>query len=433
MIVFGTKVRASLMLCGMVVFALHSDPLQRLSETRVLEGTVGALQFALVKTGEKWGLAVTGVGLASIQQAEPVGLEFYEKSGAISKLTAAYDRFDQLTPGVALAVTHLAGPGKSRFVVEDRWTVKGSTLQLSRKVLVSGNADAGFMSSVSLSHPDIQLRPQVDYFAPGMIYGGPEHLSAGSIGASDTYGAGGHGNVQIREDRLPAPMLGVHFKDGSALTVLDPAPQGDTTKADSFDTVVKTLIDEKFLFGALAAHLSAGHNEQGFWYPGSEGEVTYSGNTYPGGQVHKWRRRYHPVRDGTAQQYTVLFRFSTKENFPSYYRNAWRWAYGQLRPPITWQNLPQIRRSIVAVLASQVQTVGGRFGIPNFVSAAPNSNRRADPKAIMGFTGKNLESAEFLLADSLIDSDQRRAEFHRKLGLRIFSFISPSQDEPSGG
>jgi hypothetical protein len=51
----------------------------------------------------------------------------------------------------------------------------------------------------------------------------------------------------------------------------------------------------------------------------------------------------------------------------------------------------------------------------------------------MGFTGKNLEAAEFLLADSQIDSDQNRAAKNRKSGLAIFaSFIRLRVNPPIG-
>jgi len=392
----------------------------------------GSAIFVATQVRGKWGLAVKGAGLASVVQPEPVALEFFHAPDTISHQSSGYDRME-ISQARALGRTQLVGPDKTRFTVEDQWTINGTEIQLSRKVTVAGRANDGFLTSITFLHPVAHPRSEVDYFAPGMIYGNTDHLSPAAIGGGDTYGATGHGQIQIREDRLPAPMFGVHFSDGSALTVLDPAPDGATTRADSHDTVAHAMVDERFQFGAVGAHLAGGHHEQGYWFPGTEGEVTYAGNTYPNGQLRTWRRRYHPVRNGITQQYRVQFRFSSGEEFPAYYRNAWRWAYDTLKPPITWQNLPVIQRSIIDVLASQVQAVADRAGIPNFLSAVPDRKLPTDPHAIMGFTGKNLESAEFLLADAQADPDSVRASHDRELGLAIFkSFMQLRMNPPVG-
>jgi hypothetical protein len=396
-------------------------------------GRVGEkARFVANKARGKWGLAVTGAGMASVVQPQPIILEFYKAPDTISRRASGYDRLETSAAG-ALGVAHVDGPDKTQFTVEDRWTVHETEIRLSRRLTVAGSANYGFLSSITFSHPEAHSRAEVDYFAPGIIYGSPDHLSATAIGGSDTYDAEGHGEVQIREDRLPAPMFGVHFPDGSALTVLDPAPHGATTQADSHDADVRTLVDERYRFGALGVHLANGHHEQGFWFPGTEGEVTYRGDTYPAGQARVWRRRYHPIRNGLMQQYRVQFRFSAGGKFPPYYRDAWRWAYDTLKPPVTWQNLALIERSIIQVLASQVEVVGDRAGIPNFVSAVAGGQWPADPHAIMGFTGKNLEAAEFLLANAEVDQDATRAARDRELGLAIFkSFVRLAMNPPVG-
>jgi hypothetical protein len=381
-------------------------------------------------TGGMWGLAIVGAGLASAAQPTPVAFEFFAAPNTISNVSSGYERFD-ISNGRALGIAHVLGPGQSRFTVEDQWNVNGTIVELLRKLTLQGSANAGFVSSITFAHPTPQSRSSVDYFAPGMIYGSSGHLSAAAIGGSETYGDKGHGVVQIREDRLPAPMFGVHFQDGSALTLLDPEPNAATTKDDSHDTDVHAIVDERFQFGAIGAHLAGGHHEQGFWFPGTEGEITYAGNTYPRGQVHTWRRRYHPIREGLIQQYRVQFRISNGEGFPQYYRNAWRWAYGVLNPAITRQDLAAIRHGIIDVLASLVETTDDRTGIPNFTSAVPGHSWPANHAAIMGFTGKNLEAAEFLLADSLADPDTQRAARDRKDGLAIFnSFLRLKMNPP---
>jgi hypothetical protein len=226
--------------------------------------------FFATRMHGKWGLAVTGAGMASVVQHEPVAFEFFHAPEAISHQSSGYDRLETSQAGT-LGIAHVFGPDKTRITVEDQWSISGTEIQLSRKVTVAGTADYGFLTSITFLHPDAHPRSDVDYFAPGMIYGSTDHLSAAAIGGSDTYRAEGHGEIQVRQDRLPAPMFGVYFSDGSALTVLDPAPNGATTRADSHDTAAHTMVDERYQFGALGVHLASGHHEQGYWFPGSEG------------------------------------------------------------------------------------------------------------------------------------------------------------------
>lgn len=389
-------------------------------------------RFIGLQSPDGWGLAVSGAGSASVRQPTPAQFEFYASAADIQQKNAGYETLTQ-SAGKATGVAHVSGPGGSLFTVVDHWTVQGNVIELARSVTVHGNNSAGFLSAITFSHPGAYPRTAVDYFAPGIIYGSPAHLSPDAISGPNTYGSAGHGQVRVREDRLPAPLFGIRFEDGSALTVLDPAPKGETTRADSHDTQVQTIVDERFQFGAIGADLDAGHQTQGFWFPGSEGEVTYRGNTYPGGQLRQWRRRYHPIRNGLVQQYRVQFRFSKEDSFPGYFKNAWRWAYRTLQPPVDFSDIAVIRRTITDVLASQVQMGANRAGIPNAVPAVANSVRKPDHHAIMGFTGKNLEAAEYLFADAEVDSDKTRAARDRKLGLAIYaSFIKLRMNPPVG-
>ncbi len=150
-----------------------------------------------------------------------------------------------------------------------------------------GNREGGFVSAITL----VAGSRDPEYFAPGMIYGGTGNLSPASIGGADSRG----GVLRIREDRLPAPLFGVRLADGSSLAVLDLAPRGDTTVEDSHDLEARPLTDARFQFGALGVEPRQDDLAAGFWFPGTEGQVTYRGNTYPGGQMQQWRRRYHPL------------------------------------------------------------------------------------------------------------------------------------------
>lgn len=345
-----------------------------------------------------WGVEITGAGLASVRQPQPVQLEFWSAAGELTVTNASYDSFKKAGDSyVGKAV--VAGPDDSLFAIEDRWRRDGSVFRLVRTVEVQGNAPGGFLSGCAVDFVTPASWPEAEWFAPGMIYGGFANLTDAAIGGRAFYEPGAF-TVRIREDRMPAPLLLARFGDGTSLAVLNPAPRSDTTAADSHDTKAVPMIDERFQFGAIGGQELNGRLSIGYWFPGSEGEVTYAGDTYPGGQLHKWRRRFHPIKDGLMQRYEVAWRFGREETFPAAYNAAWRWAWATLKPALNRHDIESVRECVVKMLCEQVQTVDGRTCIDNYINATPKDPAVRSGNAIFGFTGRNLESALFLLRAS---------------------------------
>jgi len=392
----------------------------------------GARVVAIPDEEDSWGLAVEDAGLAAMVQAEPVQLEFYGADGLVQPVSAPYSSVEEAGGGV-VATAAVDGPGGGVFHVEDRWIVDGAVLTVDRSLRVSGDAPGGFLSAVTLVSVEEAPREETGYFVPGMIYGSPDNLTKSAIGGADTF-TEGSGIVIIREDRIPAPMFGVRFSDGASITVLDADPQGDTTMEESHDLDASTLVDERYRFAAVGVRPQEERLAVGLWFPGTEGEVTYRGKMYPGGQMHQWRRRYHPIKEGLTQDYRVSFRFAGGEDFPTYYNNAWRWAWGVMGPALVPQDIELARRSMVDMLGETVSmTPDGRTGITNWIDAAPGAQSRRDSKSVMGFTGKTLETADFLLQDSDRDDNAERAAKHRRIAEAIFdSYTKLKVDPPEG-
>ena len=375
-----------------------------------------------------WGLAIRGPNLASVEQPNPIQLEFSTQPAGASGIGAGYRAVVKTAEGFrgTAAVTQPGGP---TFNVEDNWKISGDVLSLARRVTVSGNGEGGFLSAITFETRKPFARSDVDFFVPGMIYGGPEHLREIAIGGMETYRSG-QGRVRIREDRMPAPLFGVRFKDGSSLTVLDPAPRGDTTARDSHDVEITTLVDERFQFGSVGVEPKDGKLDCGFWFPGTEGEVTYRGDTYPGGQLRKWRGRYHPAKDGFTQRYQVSFRFAPRAEFPEFYKDAWRWAWSELKPPVIPQDIDSIRLNVIDMVSARVESRDGRTAVPDAFD--PVSGKNTSREATMGFGAKNLESANFLLEDADQDATPR-GELHRRQGTAIIdSFTHLKMSPPAG-
>jgi hypothetical protein len=239
-------------------------------------------------------------------------------------------------------------------------------------------------------------------------------------------------HLRIREDRTPAPLFGISFGDGTSIATLNVSPAGDTTVADAQDTEATTLIDEGFRFGAIGGYETDAGIATGYWFPGTEGDATYRGDTFPGGQMRRWRRRYHPIQDGLEQRYQVAFRFGRDERFQDFYTSAWRWAWATLEPRVVPQDIEAARRASLAVLANHVVTApNGRSGVVHVVDAVtgevPDTSRY---RALMGFTGRSVESAYFLLRAAGEETGDVAARY-RELGLAVLeSFASLSMSPP---
>jgi hypothetical protein len=156
--------------------------------------------------------------------------------------------------------------------------------------------NAGFYSAIRFVTDPKLSWADADYLAPGLLYGAP-HTRATAPGGSLSYNAK---CFSIREDYLEAPMFGLSFRDGHWAAVMDMAPRGDTTQAETTAQAATPIIDERLQFGGLGARVvSNGGIEFGFWLPGKTNE--FSGGFGFGGRpatpvIPVVRRRYNPVK-----------------------------------------------------------------------------------------------------------------------------------------
>lgn len=65
-------------------------------------------------------------------------------------------------------------------------------------------------------------------------------------------------------------------------------PDGSTSVADAEDIDVRSFVDGAVRAGGLGLSSDGSSLELGYAFPGSEGEVTYKGNTFPDGQRNAW-------------------------------------------------------------------------------------------------------------------------------------------------
>ena len=362
---------------------------------------------------------------------QPLFIEIVDSTLEIYRHTAGYQKIKKLKSGFK-AFAQLDIPEVCQLLVEDMWTLEKDQLTLKRVLSVIESRDGlGFNSGISGFLTAHATRYNTDVFVPGMIYGGIENISNMAIGGAYVYSEG-DGETWIREDRMPAPLYGFYLNDGSSFTMLNEKPDGRTIQEDSHDTTVTILIDERINFGSMGSIFSQDTLMFGYMFPGSEGEITYKGSTYPDAGMAQWRRRFHPLQPGFVHNYQLSFRLGESPDFATYYSDSWRWAWGKLAPEVNFQNIELARESLVHMLGENIEVHDNRFGISNWISAAAAAPPISDRKCVLGFCGKALETAEHLIYGSY-DGESKLNQLHYKQGIGIIhSFVRLTVSPPAG-
>ena len=134
-----------------------------------------------------WGLAVVDAGLASADQPRPLQVEIWNETNAeVTALAGGYASLAQEGDSF-IGTGRVSLDEDVAFEFTDRWSSIDGTFRLTRRVAVRGNASRGFLSGVSLPPIADLSWPQVHWFAPGMIYGGFDHLTDAAIGGRAHY------------------------------------------------------------------------------------------------------------------------------------------------------------------------------------------------------------------------------------------------------
>lgn len=373
--------------------------------------TGAAVTFVRSPTGE-WGIEISGGTAPRISQSQPARLEVFRAENDIRLLAAGYKTIRKSEGGID-ARAELKYEGV-RFRVLDHWSLNGPVLSVRRKVDVAGNAAGGFESAITFQAPPSTSWSDVSYMAPGALYGDPTYDGDRSPGGTLNYSA--H-HFFLREDMLPAPLFALSFHNGTSVSILDPSPRGDSTFEETKLTQA-LMTDARFQFGALGAWQRGNSPiEFGFWFPGTINGAYMGG---PPDATERTVRRYHPIAEGVTHTYEVSFRFGGDESFREMTRNAWRWAWDTLKPPVYYTDVEQMRRVLTDHLESQAATIDGRTAIPFVMSTVTDKLQWNWTMAAMGFVGKNIECADQLLREGDRDHSERGQKM-RQTGLAVIA------------
>ncbi len=401
--------------CVLVSLALAGTARPAPAGDRVMLGnqTAGAAVTFVRGAGGEWGVEIQGAATPRIVQAKPARIEVCQTEADRHELATGYANAEASATGVDASAV-VADGDQVAFRVRDHWSVSGAVVSVRRVVEVTGGAPGGFASSVQFSVDPSVGWNDVNCFAPGALYGDPscdgERSPGGTLNAAAR-------RFLLREDLLPAPLFALSFGNGSSVTMLDPAPRGDSTMEET-KLVEPVMIDARFQFGALGAwQADRGPVEFGFQFPGPT-------SVYPADPAAppqpRWFRRFHPIAPGAAHHYEVRFRLGAHESFRDVTRNSWRWAWRTLKPAVPTIDIEQMRRVLLDHLEAQVATIDGRTGMPFVLNTLVDARQWNWTMVALGFVGKNIECADQLLREGDRDRTERGAKM-RQTGLAIIA------------
>lgn len=399
--------RAYILLSGLLLFIISP-----LWGNREFVGRISPTHSLVFHEGVRdWKVRIDG-GTPLLEQEYSLEIELY-KDGIIEKLEGSYT--DVVRDGEIFVAEGIVNYQKVDFRFIDRYTLKNGYVTIDRTVRVHGDWDGGFNSSLGLCLTKQAERGAIRYFAPGNIYGNTKNLPENAFGKDP-----GLEHLLIREDRLPAPLFGVYLPDNTSICLLNVCPDGQTSWKDAQTTSPCTFIDETVRVGSLGVASSKDGLWIGYRFPLSEGDVTYSDRTYAEGWINRekaWSRRYHPVRNGFTQRYSIAFRMGEKASFPDFYTQAWRWAWNLFQPQVEEHDIETVKRYSTQVLSDTIVRSDSLYGIPNAIHLRVDKQPEYQ-QTIMGFTGKALETAYYLLRYA--ELGEKGAGTYRKQALGLF-------------
>ena len=408
---YFTMTAAMVCMIGTIIPSVHAQAAS--SGPIELGRTPQGASIAFVHGADGWGLTITDAQGPLAAQPHPADIALYRSDAPTRSLAVAYRSVTRVAGGIE-AVAQVADGNRPLFRFHDIWSIEGAVVTVRRRIEVLAGASGGFASALGWNLAPAIGWQDMKVMAPGIIYGDPSHDGERSPGGTLSYQAR---RLELREDILPAPMLALSFARGGSLAMLDPAPRGDTTVADT-TLSAPALVDSRFRFGALSVAQASEAVTLRFTYPGSVS--SYGDRRHPT-PTPTQVERYHPIVRGSVDDYRVSFRIGDEASFPDMTRNAWRWAWGTLKPVARPLDVDLVRRVLLDHLESQAVTIDGRTAIPFVVSTVSVPEPQWNwPMAGMGFVTKNLENADQLLREGDRDTGPRGAAM-RKTGLAIIA------------
>ncbi|HUI71726.1 MAG TPA: hypothetical protein VL354_14495, partial [Spirochaetia bacterium] len=297
----------------------------------------------------------------------------------------------------------------SRIVFRDRYSIQADQIKVTRNVDVEGDSPGcGFLSALEWDLDRASLDDP--WFAPGVWHGTNDNVPTYAIGAPETRLM--RDTVVFREDRLTLPFL-LHYDTARRIVFSFSRLEADgqTVEADDDD---EPCIDGELRFGSFG--MIRHGTGVAFWYPGTEGEISYPplwtlgrGNDQTDSSVNpfqrknatagsrSWSYRFHPLHDRFHHGFSLRLDCRHAPQFFAACDAHWRSLSAAYRPRVLAADLDRVERTSVDLLASMTTRVGEVSGIPTWIDCFTGTPGKLQNTFGIGFVSRNAEAALLLL------------------------------------
>jgi len=324
----------------------------------------GSYRFVFEKTDAGYGYAVYRDALCLYRTQKPAIIMLKDYAAKMVEHESAYDSVT-VQDGMAVAVGTVRTDLGSCFTFTDTVSCEGDdgTFLFERHVEVSNAQadDLGFDSRISLGVLTGQNMDEFNYFAPGSVYRQNQwtrpHAYIRELDANDYH--------WYRDAHFTLPLFSMqHILSGDAVTFA--RAKYDLHPSEINERTYDCVTSPTFNYGSLGVSKPGGLSMD-YVYPGTEG-ADEEASPYARG-VYKYqfafRRRYHPVTDGFAQDCSIIMRFTRFAGYGDMMKDAWRYVYDRIPPQIHEElDLNRFFDIEINLLDSLCRDYHGTWGVP---------------------------------------------------------------------
>ena len=224
---------------------------------------------------------------------------------------------------------------------------------------------------------------------------------------------------------MPLPLVMMRHRDrGLSLSLAHLDPVGSTCNADRNPNRV---IDARIQVASLGFERHHGCDAI-FAFPAVEGDCSYIGATRRR-QTRQLVERFHPIGQGSRQEYEVLIHLQKTNDFHQAMRDTWRYSFELSSVAIQRVDLNAVYDASMKLLRRCYRNVDGAPGFP-FRLSLPEG-RLEGPEWInyqMGFIGQQLPLAFLMIKHGIDDGDPQSI----RLGTSIIDFWVENSKSPAG-
>lgn len=336
---------------------------------------------------ERYGLELKFTDKFSFYLRYPAVLQIVTETGKLVVYKSGYEMVEKRGESF-LCRTMIETDNGSSFLFSDQYEINNAVqeVKMSRNVTVveTGVRDIGFSTEFAVPLPRGEKghwSEEYDVFIPGIWYKKNQGVVKGAFG-SDLY----RKNFLFRATRMALPYVQLyHAGCGLSVGLCHMLPVPDTKVAE---TGRDWIVDSSLQYPSIG--FTAGKRLLlSYVYPGSEGEISYIGQT--GG----WARRNHPVRREIIHKYELCVHFDQMREDYEAMREEWRHWYDVFQPEVHECDLQQVYEDGIALLDAYCQPYNKVMGLP-FWTTVPEGHV-CDISFQMGFVGQQTQCAYHLI------------------------------------